>query len=288
MPASVSVLIAVRVGAIHVRVDICVGALLRVCVRVSVSLSIVQCLCPCLCPVSVSMTLSLSELSMLMSIFVSVSFSVSVSVCPCVRISVQCPVSSVQCLCPWRCPCRCCPCPWRYRCRRPSPCRCPCPCLCPCLCPVSASVFLSVSVWYIVLCRETIALLCHTYTDANLMATTTVILIWFGWMVPIPNVPIVTSRQSAKLFSSRRIWDSHNHSPAGECAPPPSEGRGTFAGERGGGRVPIPTRGPTLWYSLYMYMYFVVTRLGRKPQMMVKMRGQILLYCTGSDDEGSH
>ncbi len=26
-------------------------------------------------------------------------------------------------------------------------------------------------------------------------------------------------------------------------------GRGTLAGERGGGRVPIPTRGHTLWYS---------------------------------------
>jgi hypothetical protein len=29
-----------------------------------------------------------------------------------------------------------------------------------------------------------------------------------------------------------------------------SGGRGTLAGERGGGRVPIPTRGRTLWYSV--------------------------------------
>jgi hypothetical protein len=28
-------------------------------------------------------------------------------------------------------------------------------------------------------------------------------------------------------------------------------GRGTLASERGGGRVPIPTRGDTLWYSVY-------------------------------------
>ncbi len=40
--------------------------------------------------------------------------------------------------------------------------------------------------------------------------------------------------------------------------PPPtpafgSEGRGTLAGERGGGRVSIPTRRHTLWYSIYMY-----------------------------------
>ena len=31
-----------------------------------------------------------------------------------------------------------------------------------------------------------------------------------------------------------------------------SGGRDTFAGERGDGRVPIPTRGHTLWYSLYL------------------------------------
>ncbi len=44
-------------------------------------------------------------------------------------------------------------------------------------------------------------------------------------------------------------------SPAGECALPPfawGGGRGTLTGERGGGRVPIPTRGHTLWYSVYI------------------------------------
>ncbi len=60
-------------------------------------------------------------------------------------------------------------------------------------------------------------------------------------------------RQSAKLFSSRRNWDSPNPSPAGECAPPPfgSGGMDTLAGERGGGGVPIQTRGhPLLWYFM--------------------------------------
>jgi hypothetical protein len=56
------------------------------------------------------------------------------------------------------------------------------------------------------------------------------------------------------FFSSRRNWDSPNPSPEGECAPlPPVLGGGhTRQGERGYGRVPIPTRGQTLWYSLYI------------------------------------
>jgi len=58
------------------------------------------------------------------------------------------------------------------------------------------------------------------------------------------------SWRSAKLFSSRRNRDSPNPSPAGECAPFPSvQGGGAHAlaiGERGGGRVSIPTRGHPL------------------------------------------
>jgi hypothetical protein len=46
--------------------------------------------------------------------------------------------------------------------------------------------------------------------------------------------------------------------PQASMALPGSEGRGTLAGERGVGRVPIPTRGHTLWYSLYIYTYYVV------------------------------
>jgi hypothetical protein len=54
------------------------------------------------------------------------------------------------------------------------------------------------------------------------------------------------------FFPSRLYWDSPTPSPADECAPPPfgSGRRGTLAGERGGGRVPVPTRGHTLWYSV--------------------------------------
>jgi hypothetical protein len=63
------------------------------------------------------------------------------------------------------------------------------------------------------------------------------------------------SRQSAQLFSSRRNWDSPNPSPAGECARSAgSGGRGTLAGERGGGRVPIPTKGHTLCGTLFIYV----------------------------------
>ncbi len=56
------------------------------------------------------------------------------------------------------------------------------------------------------------------------------------------------------FLSSRRNWDFPNSSPAGECAPPRFWGRVTLAGERGVGRVPIPARGHTLWYSLYIYV----------------------------------
>ncbi len=57
------------------------------------------------------------------------------------------------------------------------------------------------------------------------------------------------------FFSSRRNWDSPNPSSAGEYAPPPfgTGKRGTLAGERGGGRVPIATRGHTMWYSVDTY-----------------------------------
>jgi hypothetical protein len=62
-------------------------------------------------------------------------------------------------------------------------------------------------------------------------------------------------------------WDSPNPSPAGECAPPPlvPGGRGTLAGERWGGRVPIPTRGHTLWNSVYMYFVLCSFNKQRRP-----------------------
>jgi hypothetical protein len=55
------------------------------------------------------------------------------------------------------------------------------------------------------------------------------------------------------FFSSRRNWDSPTPRPQASVPSPLwLGGRGTLAGERGGGRVPIPTRGHTLWYSLYI------------------------------------
>jgi hypothetical protein len=65
--------------------------------------------------------------------------------------------------------------------------------------------------------------------------------------------------RAASFFSSRRNRDAPNPPPAGECAPPfGSGGRDTLAGERGGGRVPIPTRGHTLWYSIKIYVLCAV------------------------------
>jgi hypothetical protein len=74
------------------------------------------------------------------------------------------------------------------------------------------------------------------------------------------------SSQSAKVFSSRRNWDSPTPSHAGECATPPVPGGGSrsLPGEGvGGGGFPIPTRGHTLWYSRYLYNvpYFEVQSL---------------------------
>jgi hypothetical protein len=66
------------------------------------------------------------------------------------------------------------------------------------------------------------------------------------------------SRQSAKLFSSRRNWDSPTPHPQARMLPPFGSGwRGTLAGERGGGRVPNSDEG-TSTVVLCKYMYFVV------------------------------
>ncbi len=60
------------------------------------------------------------------------------------------------------------------------------------------------------------------------------------------------------FFSSGRNWDSPNPSPAADCAlplPPLVPGGGAHSLVHG--RVPIPTRGHKLWYTVYTYMYFV-------------------------------
>ncbi len=77
------------------------------------------------------------------------------------------------------------------------------------------------------------------------------------------------SRQSAKLFSSRRNWDSPTPSPAGECAPPPfcTGGEGHTRWRGGGGRVPIQTRGHTLWCFIYTVQYVQYFVKGRESCM---------------------
>jgi hypothetical protein len=55
------------------------------------------------------------------------------------------------------------------------------------------------------------------------------------------------------FFSSRRNWAPPTITRRRECPLPfGTGGRGTLTGERGGGRVPIPTMGHTLWYSVYL------------------------------------
>ncbi len=72
------------------------------------------------------------------------------------------------------------------------------------------------------------------------------------------------------FFSSRRNWDSPTPHPQASVphpqanVPPPTlwfRGRVTLAGERGVGRVPIPTRGHTYTVVLFLCTYFVVTSM---------------------------
>ncbi len=60
------------------------------------------------------------------------------------------------------------------------------------------------------------------------------------------------SRQSAKLFLKSSELGVPQPLNRRRVCPLGSGGRGTLAGERGVGRVPIPTRGHTLWYSLFI------------------------------------
>ncbi len=70
-----------------------------------------------------------------------------------------------------------------------------------------------------------------------------------------------------RFSSSRRHWDSPNPTPG-------SVGRGTLAGERGVGRVPIPTRGHTLHVVLFIYTYFVnKSKMPMRGRVVSKMYG---------------
>ncbi len=83
------------------------------------------------------------------------------------------------------------------------------------------------------------------------------------------SVLYTQSRQSSKLFSSRRNWDSPNPSPSGECAPPHwFRGGGAHSQARKGLGESQFRRGETL-YSKYtvvlcIYLYFV-TKAATRP-----------------------
>ncbi len=87
---------------------------------------------------------------------------------------------------------------------------------------------------------------------------------WGLWAWQSNSVRIVhkrqpQSRQSAYLFLHSSEFGTPPTSHPHASVPPTLwyRGWGTLAGESGGGRVPIPTRGHTLWYSIYLY--FVVS-----------------------------
>jgi hypothetical protein len=80
-----------------------------------------------------------------------------------------------------------------------------------------------------------------------------------------------------------RNWDytPTPHLQASASPRPGSGRRGTLAGERGGGRVPILTRGHTLWYSLYCTTYFVSTCLTCFPTTL-GMLVLCMIYAVGN------
>jgi hypothetical protein len=76
------------------------------------------------------------------------------------------------------------------------------------------------------------------------------------------------SRQSARLFlQSSELGLPLPLTRRRVCPSPGSGGRGTLAGERGVGRVPILTRGYTLWYSVYLHTVFTPLSLAYTVQM---------------------
>jgi hypothetical protein len=66
------------------------------------------------------------------------------------------------------------------------------------------------------------------------------------------------------FFSSRPNWDHPPHPldrrRARVCPPFAPGGGGQTRLREKGWEVPIRTRGQTLWYSMYMFMYFVISR----------------------------
>ncbi len=81
-------------------------------------------------------------------------------------------------------------------------------------------------------------------------------------------------------------------SPAGECIPPPPFGWGggafSLASERGGG-VPIPTRGHTLWYSLYIRTFttWCLIYTEKKEEARGQKGGQTAVLADGRGEVGA-
>jgi hypothetical protein len=82
------------------------------------------------------------------------------------------------------------------------------------------------------------------------------------------------------FFSSRRNWDSPTPPSAGECVPSWFMGEGKLACGRGVGGVPIPTRGHTLWYSIYIITLCCKVGVGGK------VNGNILSLTKSSGKRG--
>jgi hypothetical protein len=72
---------------------------------------------------------------------------------------------------------------------------------------------------------------------------------------PIRGFMVLGYRVSRVLSFFQVIEIGTPPTPHPQASVPPysgSGGRDTLAGERGGGRVPIPTRGHAMWYSIYI------------------------------------
>ncbi len=75
------------------------------------------------------------------------------------------------------------------------------------------------------------------------------------------------------------------------CPPPVLGGRGTLAGERRVGRVPIPTRGHTLWYSLYIrtlcsvlsFCYYISDKYAQCINIPIDNLWRVMIELSGAD-----
>jgi hypothetical protein len=77
------------------------------------------------------------------------------------------------------------------------------------------------------------------------------------------------------------------HPQASVPPPPGCGGRGTLADERWVGRVPIPTRGHTLWHSIYnTYIYIFTVCLRQLVTSCLEERVELLEVLAIGDENG--